>query len=67
MFHDLIVFFILGIIAGFVSLMFFALSRPERYRDKMEWWKAEGVIIFVIAWIVLVVVALSGHIFHLAR
>lgn len=67
MFHDLIVFVALGLAAGFVAMLCFSLSRPERFPTKLEWWKAEGCVIFGLAWILLLIVAVSRHTFHLLR
>jgi hypothetical protein len=54
----------LGAVAGVGSLMLFALSRPGKFRNKMEWWKVEGIIVFVLIWIVLLIVAVGAHLFH---
>ena len=67
MLHDLIVFLLLGVVAGIGSLMLFALSRPGKFRNKMEWWKVEGIIAFALIWIVLLILAVSAHLFHSLR
>jgi hypothetical protein len=33
----------------------------------MEWWQAEGIIIFVLAFAALLLVALAGKFFHTLR
>ena len=67
MLHDIIILFTAAVVAYFSSLMCYASFRPERFQNKMEWWKAEGILIFLLALVVLLILALTGHFFHTLR
>jgi amino acid transporter len=65
--HDLIVLAVVIVVAYLLTVMGFANFRRRRFRSKMEWWQAEGIIIFVLAFAALLLVALAGKFFHTLR
>ena len=67
MFHDLIVLVAIIVLAALGSLVCFIFHRPERFRSKSEWWKAEGMMLFFLASVGLLLLALVGRFFHTLR
>ena len=64
MFHDLIILAILSLVAYVAALMVYAISHPYRFRDKKEWWKSEGIILFMLIFVGFLLLALAGKVFH---
>ena len=64
MLHDVIIFFALGAVAGFFSILFFALFRAEKFQSKKDWWTNEGLILFALLWIVMLIIVVGNGSFH---
>jgi hypothetical protein len=65
--HDLIFLLIVAVVAYVVSQICFVTFKPERFESKMDWWKAEGILIFLIVSVGLVLLGLARHMFHSLR
>ncbi len=57
----------MAVVAYVVSQICFVTFKPERFESKMDWWKAEGILIFFIVSVGLVLLGLARHMFHSLR
>ena len=67
MFHDIIVLVVVFVVAYVSAEISFVTFRPERFANKMDWWKAEGIMIFFLACVGMALLALGGNFFHSLR
>jgi hypothetical protein len=68
MFHDLIILAAIIAVSYVGSTFCFAFHpRAERFETRMEWWKAEGMMLFFTACVGLLILAVAGHLFHSLR